>query len=382
MQVRIPFAFMRGGTSRAAFFMEEVLPTDPDIRDKVILASFGSPDPYGRQIDGIGGAVSSTSKVAIINKSRIPDTDINYRFGQVSVTSPVINYKGNCGNISAAVGPFAVEESMIHAKEPITTIRIWQENTKKIIIAEVPVKDGRHLTEGDYCIDGIPGTGAKVTLRFLEPGGAVTNKLLPTGNVKDFIKTREYGTFTVSIIDAANPVVFVRADELRLNGIETELNSNPEALRKLETIRSHAAVLMGVASSPEKATPNLPFVAFVSKPREYKALNKKVVNVKEINFVARMLSMGSLHGAFPGTGAICVAGAAKIDGTVVNEVMDETGLGRDEVRIGHPSGLIIVKAIIEKDQSGFHYVEGAIGRTARRLAEGFVLVPERVFSKE
>ncbi len=382
MQVKIPFVFMRGGTSRAAFFMEEVLPADPDIRDKVILASFGSPDPYGRQIDGIGGAVSSTSKVAIISKSRIPDTDINYRFGQVSVTSPVINYKGNCGNISAAVGPFAVDESMIHAKEPITTIRIWQENTKKIIIAEVPVKDGRHLPEGDYCIDGIPGTGAKVTLRFLEPGGAVTTKLLPTGNVKDLIKTKEYGAFTVSVIDAANPVVFVRADELGLNGIETELNSNPEALRKLETIRSHAAVLMGLASSPEKATPNLPFVGFVSKAREYKALNKKVVNAKEINFVARMLSTGSLHGAFPGTGAICVAGAAKIDGTVVNEVIDEAGLSRDEVRIGHPSGLIIVRAIIEKDQSGFHYVEAAIGRTARRLAEGFVLVPEKIFSVE
>jgi len=381
MQVRIPFVFMRGGTSRAAFFMEKDLPSDPEIRDKVILAAFGSPDPNGRQIDGIGGAVSSTSKVAIIRKSNVTETEINYKFGQVSVTVPIIGYKGNCGNISAAVGPFAVDEGLIPAKEPLTTVRIWQENTKKIIIAEVPVKDGKHLTEGDYSIDGVPGTGAKVTLRFLEPSGAVTNKLLPTGNVKDLINTREYGTFSVSIVDAANPVVFLRADELGLQGTEIELNSNPEILHKLDVIRSYAAVMMGVADSPEKAIPNLPFIAFVSKVKEYKTLSHQLIRTDEVDIVARMLSMGKLHGVFPGTGAICIAGAAKIEGTVVNEVMNETGLSRDEVRIGHPSGLIIVKAIIEKDQSGFHYVEAAIGRTARRLAEGYVLVPKGLFLK-
>lgn len=381
MQVKIPFVLMRGGTSRAGFFMKEDLPSDPEILDKVILAAFGSPDPNGRQIDGIGGAVSSTSKVAIISKSKVTGAEINYKFGQVSITAPVIGYNGNCGNISAAVGPFAVDEGLIPAMEPQTGVHIWQENTKRMIIAEVPVKNGKHMTEGDYSIAGVPGRGAKVTLRFLDPGGTVTNKLLPTGSVKDVIELREYGRFTVSIIDAANPVAFVRAEELRLNGTENELNSQPEVLRKLEAIRSHAAVLMGVASSPEKAIPNLPFISFVTKAKEYRAVNNQVVKKMDIDFVARMLSMGNLHGAFPGTGAICVAGAAKIEGTVVNEVTDEAALSEEEIRIGHPAGFITVKPVIVKDKKGFHYLEAAIGRTARRLAEGYVLVPQRILSK-
>lgn len=381
MQLRIPFVFMRGGTSKAAFFMEEDLPLEPEIRDKVILAAFGSPDPYGRQIDGVGGAVSSTSKVAIINKSKVAGTEINYKFGQVSITEPSIGYTANCGNISAAVGPFAIDEGLVPAKEPLTTVRIWQENTKKVIIAEVPVKDGKHSIEGDYSIDGVPGTGARVTLRFLEPGGAVTGKLLPTGNVKDAIKTREYGTFIVSIVDAANPVVFLKANELGLQGTETELDSNPEILRKLEVIRSHAAAMIGVASSPEEATPNLPFIAFVCKAKEYKTLSKQLVEPQDIDLVAGMISTGKLHGAYPATGAICTAGAAKIDGTIVNQAMNEASLFKDEVRIGHPAGIITVKVVIEKNKNDFHYVEASIGRTARRLMEGYVLVPNKYFSK-
>ena len=381
MQVRIPFVFMRGGTSRAAFFMEKDLPSDPEIRDKVILAAFGSPDPYGRQIDGIGGAVSSTSKVAIISKSKVPGTKINYKFGQVSVATPLIGYRSNCGNISAAVGPFAIDEGLVPANEPLTTVRIWQENTKKVIIAEVPVKDGKHSIEGNYSIDGVPGTGARVTLRFLEPGGAVTGKLLPTGNVKDIIKTREYGTFIVSIVDAANPVVFLKATELGLQGTETELDSKPEILRKLEVIRGYAAVMIGAASSPKEATPNLPFIAFVCEAKEYKTLSNQLVETKDIDLVARIISMGKLHGAHPVTIAICLAGAAKIDGTIVNEVMNEASLSRDEVRIGHPAGIITAKVIIEKKKKDFHYVEALIGRTARRLLEGYVLVTEKFFSK-
>lgn len=381
MQVKIPAVYMRGGTSKAVFFKEEDLPSDPMIQDQVILAAYGSPDPNARQIDGVGGAISSTSKVAIISPSKVPGTDINYRFGQVSITTPSIGYKTNCGNISSAVGPFAIDEGLVPAQEPVTIVRIWQENTKKIIVAEVPVKNGRHQVEGDYSIDGVPGSGAEIRLKFISPGGAVTGKLLPTGNVKDTIETPEYGTFTVSIVDAANPVVFLSSNELGLQGTEIKLDSEPEILRKLEVIRRHAAVMMGEASSPEKAISNLPFIAFVREPKEYKTISGRLVKTADIDLVDRVISMGKLHGAHPGTIAICAAGAAKIDGTIVNEVMNEASLSRDELRIGHPGGIITVTSIIEKKKGGFHYVEATIGRTARRLMEGYVLVPEKFFSK-
>lgn len=381
MQVRIPTVYMRGGTSKALFFMKNDLPSDPKVRDKVILAAYGSPDPNERQIDGMGGAISSTSKVAIISPSKVPGTDINYRFGQVSITTSSIGYKGNCGNISSAVGPFAIDEGLVSAQEPVTTVRIWQENTNKIIVAEVPVKNGKHQVEGDYSIDGVPGSGAKIRLEFLDPGGAITGKLLPTGNVKDTLEIPEYGTFTVSIVDAANPVVFLRAHELELQGTEIKLDSNPEMLRKLEVIRRYAAVRMGVVNSPEEAVPNLPLIAFVCEPKEYKAISGQLVKIADIDFIDRVISMGKLHGAHPGTVAICAAGAAKIDGTIVNEVMNEASLSKDDVRIGHPSGTITVTSIIEKKKKDFHYVEATMGRTARRLMEGYVLAPENFFSK-
>lgn len=385
MQVRITAVYMRGGSSKAVFFMEKDLPSDPESRDRVILAAFGSPDPNARQIDGMGGAVSTTSKVAIISPSKVPGTDVNYNFGQVSVTAPLIDYKGNCGNISSAVGPFAIDEGLVSAQEPMTTVRIWQENTRKVIIAEVPVKDKKHQVEGNYSIDGVPGSGAKVTLRFLEPGGSVTGKLLPTGNVRDTVETRQYGTFTVSIVDAANPVVFLKAGELGLEGTEIdEIDSNPEILCKLQVIRSYAAVMIGLAETPEEAaeySPAIPKIAFVCEAKKYKAITGRLITVADIDLVARIMSMGKLHRAFALTGAICTAGAAKIEGTVVNQVMDEAGLSRDEIRIGHPGGILPVKPLIEKREGDFYYVEAIAGRTARRLMEGFVLVPEKSFSQ-
>lgn len=385
MQVRITAVYMRGGSSKAVFFMEKDIPSDPESRDRVILAAFGSPDPNARQIDGMGGAVSTTSKVAIISPSKVPGTDVNYNFGQVSVTAPLIDYKGNCGNISSAVGPFAIDEGLVSAQEPMTTVRIWQENTKKVIIAEVPVKDKKHQVEGDYSIDGVPGSGAKVTLRFLEPGGSVTGKLLPTGNVRDTVETRQYGTFTVSIVDAANPVVFLKAGELGLEGTEIdEIDSNPEILCKLQVIRSYAAVMIGLAETPEEAaeySPAIPKIAFVCEAKKYKAITGRLITAADIDLVARIMSMGKLHRAFALTGAICTAGAAKIEGTVVNQVMDEAGLSRDEIRIGHPGGILPVKPLIEKREGDFYYVEAIAGRTARRLMEGFVLVPEKSFSQ-
>lgn len=385
MQVRITAVYMRGGSSKAVFFMEKDLPSDPESRDRVILAAFGSPDPNARQIDGMGGAVSTTSKVAIISPSKVPGTDVNYNFGQVSVTAPLIDYKGNCGNISSAVGPFAIDEGLVSAQEPMTTVRIWQENTRKVIIAEVPVKDKKHQVEGDYSIDGVPGSGAKLTLRFLEPGGSVTGKLLPTGNVRDTVETRQYGTFTVSIVDAANPVVFLKAGELGLEGTEIdEIDSNPEILCKLQVIRSYAAVIIGLAETPEEAaeySPAIPKIAFVCEAKKYKAITGRLITAADIDLVARIMSMGKLHRAFALTGAICTAGAAKIEGTVVNQVMDEAGLSREEIRIGHPGGILPVKPLIEKREGDFYYVEAIAGRTARRLMEGFVLVPEKSFSQ-
>jgi len=385
MQVRITAVYMRGGSSKAVFFMEKDIPSDPESRDRVILAAFGSPDPNARQIDGMGGAVSTTSKVAIISPSKVPGTDVNYNFGQVSVTAPLIDYKGNCGNISSAVGPFAIDEGLVSAQEPMTTVRIWQENTRKVIIAEVPVKDKKHQVEGNYSIDGVPGSGAKVTLRFLEPGGSVTGKLLPTGNVRDTVETRQYGTFTVSIVDAANPVVFLKASELGLDGTEIdEIDSNPEILCKLQVIRSYAAVMIGLAETPEEAaeySPAIPKIAFVCEAKKYKAITGRLITAADIDLVARIMSMGKLHRAFALTGAICTAGAAKIEGTVVNQVMDEAGLSRDEIRIGHPGGILPVKPLIEKREGDFYYVEAIAGRTARRLMEGFVLVPEKSFSQ-
>ena len=382
MQVRIPAVYMRGGSSKAVFFMAKDLPSDPEIRDQVILAAYGSPDPNGRQINGMGGATSVTSKVAIISPSRVPGTEVNYNFGQVSITAPLIDYKGNCGNISSAVGPFAIDEGLVPAQEPVTIVSIWQENTKKVIVAEVSVKDGKHQVEGNYGIDGVPGTEAKITLKFLEPGGSLTGELLPTGNVTDRIEIPEYGRFTVSIIDAANPVVFLKARELALEGTEIdEIDSNPEILRKLQTIRSYAAVMMGLAETPEEASPAVPKIAFVSEAKEYKAVSGRVVTTREIDLVARIMSMGKLHRAFALTGAICTAGAAKIEGTLVNQVMNKAGLKREEIRIGHPSGIIPIKPVMEEKEGAFYYAEAIAGRTARRLMEGFVLVPEKFFSK-
>jgi hypothetical protein len=264
----------------------------------------------------------------------------------------------------------------------VTAVRIWQQNTKKVIVAEVPVKNGRHQVEGDYSIDGVPGTGAKVALRFLEPGGSVTGQLLPTGNVRDTVETPEYGRFTVSIVDAANPVVFLKARDLALKGTEIdEIDSNLEILGKLQTIRSHAAVMMGLAKTPEEASPAVPKIAFVSEAKEYKAASGRPVTRGDIDLVARIMSMGKLHRAFALTGAICTAGAAKIEGTLVNQVMNKAGLEREEVRIGHPGGIIPIKPVIEEKEGAFCYAEAIAGRTARRLMEGFVLVPEKFFSK-
>ena len=385
MQIRIPAVYMRGGTSKAVFFHQNHLPANPDIRDRVIMAAYGSPDPNSRQIDGMGGAVSTTSKVAIISPSKDPAYDVNYTFGQVSIDKPKIGYQGNCGNISSAVGPFAVDEGLVEVEEPITTVRIYQTNTKKLIIAEVPVRNGLYNEEGNYAIDGIPGTGGKVTLHFVNPSGSVSDKLLPTGNVVDVIEVPDDGSITISIVDAANPVVFVRARDLGLKGTEIhEIESGDQIKKRLERIRSTVAVMLGLASSSQEASEisqDVPKIAFVSEPQDYQAVTGKVIRKDEIDVVARIMSMGTLHKAYAATGAICTTGAAKIDGTIVNEMIGETALNREEIRLGHPGGVIPVGVKLEKKGSTYEYEEATIGRTARRLMDGYIYVPDRYFQK-
>jgi 2-methylaconitate cis-trans-isomerase PrpF len=386
MQVRIPAVIMRGGTSKAVFFHENHLPKDPGVRDRVILAAYGSPDSNRRQIDGMGGAVSTTSKTAIISPSRDPDYDVNYYFGQVSIDKPKIGYQGNCGNISSAVGPFAIDEGLVNVEEPITTVRIYQTNTKKLIVAEVPVRDGLYNEEGDYAIDGVPGAGGKVTLHFVNPGGSVAGKLLPTGNVKDVIEVPGIGEITISVVDAANPVVFVRAKDIGLRGTEiSEIDGSLEIRQKLEAIRSRGAVMLGLASSPEEASEisqDVPKMAFVSEPQNYQAVTGKNISGDEIDIVGRIMSMGTLHKAYAATGAICTAGAAKIEGTVPHEMLGKGALEVNEIHLGHPGGIIQIGAEVEKKGSGFEYKEAVLGRTARRLMDGYVYVPERYFHEE
>ena len=383
MQRRIPAVLMRGGTSKGLFFHEKDLPPDPRRRDRAILAAYGSPDPYKRQIDGVGGALSVTSKVAVIGPSPAPDYDVVYHFGQVSIDRPIVDVKGNCGNISSAVGPFAVDEGLVTAVEPVTRVRIHQKNTNKLIVAEVPVKDGKFNEEGDYAIDGVPGTGSRILLRFVDPAGAVTGKLFPTGNRRDRFDIPGRGAVEVTCIDAANPFVFVPAAALGLSGTETEeLERRAEIKSLLEAIRCRAAVRLGITASEEEAARRsqaVPKVAVVAAPATYAALNGRMVEAREVDLLARMMSMGTLHRSYAVSGAVATAGAAMIPGTVVGELVREEARGRELLHIGHPGGVIDVGAVIEPRAGEHIYREAVLERTARRLMEGHVLVPGRCF---
>jgi len=380
MQKKIPCVVMRGGTSRALFFKEEDLPKDPAVWERTILAAFGSPDPNGRQINGLGGATSTTSKVAIISRREGEPNTVNYLFGQVSVTDALIDVKGNCGNISSAVGPFAIDEGLVdQIEEPYTTVRVYNTNTKKYIVGRVPVENGKAKVDGDFVIAGIAGSGAKIAMEFAHPGGAVTGKLLPTGNPTDELETEGFGTFTVSIVDAANPLVFVMAADLGITGLElpAQVDSNPELLRKLESIRSAATVKIGLASNCAEATKKSPAVAkmaFVSPPCDYPSVAGFTVKEPEIDLVARNMSMGKLHNAYAITGAICTASAAKVPGSLVWQVIPEERRASSEVCIGHPTGIVPI-TITMSEGPELVVEKGIAFRTARRLMEGSVFVP-------
>ena len=384
MQRHVPAVLMRGGTSKGLFFHARDLPTDPPVRDRVILAAYGSPDPYRRQVDGLGGAISTTSKTAVVSPSPDPDYDVVYRFGQVSIDRPIVDWRGNCGNMSAAVGPFAVDEGLVAPTEPVTRVRIHQQNTDKLIVAEVPVRSGRFDPDGDYAIDGVPGTGSRITLRFADPAGAVTGKLFPTGHRADSWDVPGVGRLTVTLIDAVNPIVLLRAEAIGLEGTEIEaIDSGAEIKRMLEAVRCRAAVEAGIAASETEATLRsqaVPKIAVVAAPKAYTTSGGRRLGEGDMDLTARAMSMGTLHRSIAVSGAGALAGAAMIPGTVAYDLVADRARRGELLRIGHPGGVIDVGAVVELSGGGVVYREAVLGRTARRLMDGRVLVPATCFA--
>lgn len=381
MQRSLRAVIMRGGTSRAVFFRSEELPDDPEIRNRVILSAFGSPDPYGRQTDGLGGATSLTSKAAIIGPGE-NGVDVTYTFGQVGIDKPLVDMRGNCGNISSAVGPYAIDEGLVSPEDEITPVRFLNTNTSKVIVAHVPTRDGRFDPEGEYEIPGIPGTGSRIVLDYLDPGGAVTGKLLPTGRVRDVLEVPGLGPVEVSIVDAGNPLVFCRFESLGLTGDEDpgEIDADEGLLHRIESARAAAAVAAGLAQSPEEATrdvPSVPKMAMVTERKAYRQIDGRPRETGEIDLLAKMMSMGRVHRAYALTGGICTVVAAGIPGTLVHEAVAERE--SDTIRIGHPSGIFDVAAQVERDGDTWRVEKVSTARTARRLMEGTAYVPESVF---
>ena len=381
-QVRVPAAFMRGGTSNAVVFDRRHLPDDEAVRERLFVAALGSPDPYGRQLDGMGGGISSLSKVCIVGPASRPDADVDYTFGQVSVDRPHIDWSGNCGNMSSAIGPFAVDEGMLDAPGPEGFVVIHNTNTGKLIRSRFPVEDRRAAVEGDTAIPGVPGTGAPVDLEFLDPGRAVTGALLPTGNVLDLLEVEGAGSVPVSLVDAANPFVFVDANDVGITGTEmpAALDARAEMMDRLERIRAAAAVAMGIAKNPAEASsrfPGAPKIGIVASPRPATTLRGDSVEATEGDLTARMVSMNNAHRALPLTGVLGLAVAAAIEGTVVARAARPRGAddgGR--IRLISPSGVITAAASVRRTGAGgWHADHASVRRTQRRLFDGFIYVP-------
>ena len=378
--VKIPALFMRGGTSKGAYIMLKDLPEEQTVRDKVILSMYGSPDE--RQINGIGGADPLTSKVAIIALSERKDADVDYTFGYVGIKEPFIDYDGNCGNISSGVGPFAIMKGLVTVKEPITRVRVYNTNTKKIIEIDVPVKDGEVITEGNYTIAGVPGTGKKITLNFPNSAGAKTGKILPTGNVVDNIVLKNGKEIRVSLVDAANPSVFVQAKDIGLTGRElpTDTINDPSILEIMEDIRTTAAVMMQLAGDKSVVSPAIPKVAFVSEAQDYYTSTGKKVLKNDCDLLARTKALAVMHKTYAVTGGICLATAACIEGTVVNEIVNKKAIQKGTIRIGHPSGILDVFVDIHKDSNeNWDLKKAGVCRTVKPIMDGVVYVPYNIF---
>lgn len=378
--IRIPAVFMRGGTSKGVFFHAHDLPQDPAARDALLLRLMGSPDPYGVQIDGMGGGSSSTSKVVVMARSQRAGHDVDYLFGAVAIEAGMIDWSGNCGNLSAAVGPFAIAQGLVDApRDGAATVRIWQANLGKTILATVPMRDGEVCESGDFMLDGVAFPSSEVRLAFLDPAGGDTDSgatLFPTGNPIDELRVPGFGRVEATFIDAGNPAVFVDSTVLGLTGVELREHVNGDAalLARAELLRAHAAVAMGLAPDEATATrdrPATPKLAFFARPRSYRAADGREVRAESIDLLARIFSMGRLHHAMTGTGAIAIASAAAVSGTVVARLLPGAG-ATPGLAFGHPSGITRVEADVSRVDGVWTIRRVALSRSARVLMTGHV----------
>ena len=381
-QIKIPAVFMRGGTSKALVFQRKDLPADQAAWESIFLSAIGSPDPYARQLDGMGGGVTSLSKVCIVGPPSRQDADIDYTFAQVPVREQRVEYSTNCGNMSSAMGPFAVDEGLVKVSGNEALVRIHNTNTKKIIHSYFALDDGKAAVDGDVAIPGVSGTGAAVRLEFLSPGGATTGRLLPTGHVRDSLNVPGVGMIEVSMVDAANACVFVRACDVGLTGIELPdaVEANRVAMQKLAAVRAVACVAMGIARDLTEAATKLsnPAIVIVAPPMDAQVLSGTPLFESSVDLTARVLARGQVHRALPLTRTLCMAVAARISGTLVHEALRPSA--DDEIRIGMPSGVLLASANVQQQDGLWVAERGAFVRTQRRLFEGQVLVRNRMRS--
>lgn len=390
-QIKIPATYMRGGTSKGVFFKLDDLPESAQVagqaRDQLLLRVIGSPDPYGKQIDGMGGATSSTSKTVILSKSTQPEHDVDYLFGQVSIDQPFVDWSGNCGNLTAAVGSFAISHGLVDPsripENGICTVRIWQKNIEKTIIAHVPITNGQVQETGDFELDGVTFPAAEVQIEFLDPAddGEEGGDMFPTGNVVDTLDVPEVGSFQATFINAGIPTIFLNAHDLGYTGTELQdaINGDAQALTRFEKIRAYGAVQMGLISdvSQAAARQHTPKIAFVAPASTYQSSSGKTVQAQDVDLLVRALSMGKLHHAMMGTAAVAIGTAAAIPGTLVN--LAAGGGAREAVRFGHPSGSLRVGAQAEQQGEKWVVKKAIMSRSARVLMEGWVRVPADSF---
>ena len=382
-QHKIPATYMRGGTSKGVFFDAKDLPPPGPQRDAILLRVLGSPDPYGKQIDGMGNASSSTSKAVILSRSTRPGHDVDYLFGQVSIDQPLVDWSGNCGNLSAAVGPCAIHLGLIDpARIPLhgsVTVRIWQANIAKTIVAHVPITGGQVQETGDFELDGVTFPAAEVPLEFIEPADD-EGAMFPTGQVVDTLEVPGVGTFKATLINAGIPTIFLNAQDLGYTGreLQGDINEDPAALARLETIRAHGAVKMGLIRDVAEAAQrqHTPKLAFVAPPADYVSSSGKTVRAADVDLLVRALSMGKLHHAMMGTAAVAIGTAAAIPGTLVN--LAAGGGQRNAVRFGHPSGTLRVGAEAQQINGQWQVTKALMSRSARILMEGWVRVPQDI----
>ena len=385
-QIKIPATYMRGGTSKGVFFNLNDMPESTQIagaaRDALLLRVIGSPDPYGKQTDGMGGATSSTSKTVILAKSSQPDHDVDYLFGQVAIDKAFVDWSGNCGNLSAAVGAFAINSGLVDAsripKDGLATVRIWQANIKKTIIAYIPITDGNVQETGDFELDGVTFPAAEVVLDFMNPADDdAGGSMFPTGQVVDDLEVPGVGTLKATMINAGIPTIFVNAHDIGYSGseLQDDINNDDKALAMFETIRAYGAVRMGLIDTIEQAAgrQHTPKVAFVAAPDAYVSSSGKAITAADIDLRVRALSMGKLHHAMMGTAAVAIGTAAAIPGTLVN--LAAGGGERNAVRFGHPSGTLRVGAEASLVEGDWVVVKASMSRSARVLMEGWVRVP-------